>query len=214
MPFHVHLWSHEMERCTMTPTTIIDACFAGYETNVATWFLWCRTLGLHVISNFLIRNRCYSDACKSLYYGTFQMFLFCLHERIWRRESLALLSSRFTHTFSHLVIHCHPSHLHFHHKWSACVWFADETDKNAAIKPYIEFNEGRFWTVSINPHDSVLFVLHSVTVAICIGWCARAKHKHKSMCSVDRSQQFNSIRFENQRNRKQAKIQIVILLAC
>ena len=26
-----------------TPTTIIDACFAGYETNIATWFLWCTT---------------------------------------------------------------------------------------------------------------------------------------------------------------------------
>lgn len=59
-------WSHEMEYfshrcrrccCYHRLNSLFSACFAGSELSFATWFLWCTTLRLHVISNFLYESQ-------------------------------------------------------------------------------------------------------------------------------------------------------------
>lgn len=114
---------------------------------------------LHVISNFLFESL--SNAWQPLPHFAYQMFLFCLHERIWRRTPYKNIH-RSQHIFSlctdvSLVIRLNRLRL-------VCVWNACKR----SARPIVQFNEGCLWTVSINPHNSVWFVLLSVVVVICM----------------------------------------------
>lgn len=180
-----------------TPTTIIDACFAGYETNIATWFLWCTT---HLACMwFLISytNRC-SDAQSPLTTERIPNGFCFVYTSAYGRRSDALSSSRFAHTFAFQAIQFHPSLLHIHRYRVACVSLADETDGNAAVKPSAKLNEGWFWTIAINPQCSVWFrASFSECREICIGWYARVPNtqSNNSVRCIDRFR-LNSIRFK------------------